>query len=91
MSVCSFIIIYHAGLDFSPALTEHVFGPGIETVDRQLAVEVIDDDVMENEEVFWVQLNVSVHDSLDEEELEMGRQRLLIRIMRDGGDGKEQF
>ena len=51
--------------------------------------QVVDDNVLENEEVFLVRLNVSFTDPLDEDELEEGRKQfLLIRIMPDSGDGK---
>lgn len=50
--------------------------------------QVVDDNVLENEEVFLVRLNVSFTDPLDEDELEGGTHYLLIRIMPDSGDGK---
>ena len=54
--------------------------------------QVVDDNVLENEEVFLVRLNVSFTDPLDEDELEEGRKQfLLIRIMPDSGDGKSNI
>ena len=79
-----------AGLDFSPALIEHVFEAGSGTVDRELVIQVIDDDVMEREEVFWVHLNFSVSDPLDDDDLVVGQQSLLVRIRPDGADGKQR-
>ena len=73
----------YAGLDFSPALVEHVFQPGTDTVDEWLSIELMDDEILEMEEVFLVRLNVSLTDPQDEAELDVERQWLLIRIRPD--------
>ena len=79
--------MYYTGQDFSPALVGHVFGPGISTVDQVLEIEVFEDSVYENEELFLVRLNVTVSDPIDDAELEIGIQYLEVRLSPDPSDG----
>ena len=80
-----------ADLDFSPAPIELLISPGSEVLDLVLHIQVIDDDIAEREEVFWVHLNCSTSDPLDKDELVIVQQSLLVRIMPDGRDGKHEF
>ena len=80
-----------ADLDFSPAPIELSISPGSEVLDLVLHIQVIDDDIAEREEVFWVHLNCSTSDPLDKDELVIVQQSLLVRIMPDGRDGKHEF
>ena len=77
-------------MDFSTAQLEHVFGPGIATVDESLSVDVVDDAVYEHDELFVVRLNVSVSDPQDAAELEIGIEFLELRILTDSRDGNEK-
>ena len=60
-------------------------------MDRELFIQVVDDDIMEREEVFWVHLNFSVSDPLDQDEVVVEQQSLLVRIRPDSRDGKHGF
>ena len=80
---------FFTGEDFSPALVEHVFEPGRSTVDQVLTIELVDDAVFENEEMFVVRLNVTTSDPEDEQELETGIQYLQLKIAVDPSDGND--
>ena len=66
---------------------ELVFEPSLGTMDGELFIEVLDDDVFEGEELFLIRLNVSVSDPRDEDMLMVGIQYLKIQISGDASDG----
>ena len=57
-------------------------------MDQLLAIDVEDDEVYENEELFLVRLNITFDDPLDEAEVEVGIQFLTVRISMDSSDGE---
>lgn len=77
-----------AGEDFSPEViirTVESQSPGHE---EDFAIELMDDDTLENNEVFVVRLDVNASDPSDQENLEISNHWTLIRIRTDSdGEG----